>query len=139
MADLTERIAVEIENIEHVLAELPDHSSCSGLSMVELAGVAALLHNFYQGIEKILQQIVLSRGLKLPTGSSWHRDLVDLSVSNGFVSEAIALELRAYLAFRHFFSHAYVLDLDVNRIEPLVEYAQEVFQKFIKEIKKVVN
>ena len=39
-----------------------------------------------------------------------------------------------YLAFRHFFSHAYALDLFPERMEPLHQRAVEVFGRFRKEI-----
>jgi len=43
-------------------------------------------------------------------------------------------ELKRFLAFRHFFSHAYALDLFYQRMEPLVAVAPAVFGKFKKEI-----
>jgi hypothetical protein len=35
-----------------------------------------------------------------------------------------------YLAFRHYFSHAYAIDLYADRMEPLVDAAQAVYQDF---------
>ena len=55
MSTLQERVEAEFENIEQVLAELPSDHSCSELSKLELVGVAALLHIFYNGIENILK------------------------------------------------------------------------------------
>jgi hypothetical protein len=47
MADLRRRIDVELKNIDRILAELPASDRVHGLSTLELAGVATLLHNFY--------------------------------------------------------------------------------------------
>ena len=58
MTSLKERLKVEYENIEESLAELPISRSCTGLSKIELAGVAALIHNFYHCVEKILIDIL---------------------------------------------------------------------------------
>jgi hypothetical protein len=61
---------------------------------LELAGVAALLHNFYNAVENLLKQVVRARGLDIPSGDSWHRDLVSLASSRKIVSETTANELR---------------------------------------------
>jgi hypothetical protein len=72
MSTLNEKIEAEIENINRVLKEIPPAKSLPSLSILELAGVATLLHNFYNGIENILKQILLSKNLIIPQGDSWH-------------------------------------------------------------------
>jgi len=79
MAERREQVEAELENIEHVLAELPNYKSLPKLSTLELGGVAALIHNFYNGIENILKLIIISYNKKLPDGSSWHQDLVSIA------------------------------------------------------------
>jgi hypothetical protein len=76
MAKVRERVEAEFENIERVVAELPTSSLLPGLSSLELAGVATLIHNFYNGIENVLKQVVIASGKKLPEGASWHQDLL---------------------------------------------------------------
>jgi len=44
------------------------------------------------------------------------------------------VKLGEYLAFRHFFSHAYALDLYADKLEPLVENLQDVYSDFQKDI-----
>ena len=46
MAERREQVEAELENIERALAEMPDYKSLPNLSTLELAGVAALIHNF---------------------------------------------------------------------------------------------
>ena len=104
-----------------------------------MAGVAALIHNFYNGIENILKQIVISCGKELPDNSSWHRDLVNIAVSNDIISESTAKELRQYLAFRHFFSHGYSFDLDKEHVIPLVKDIQGVLASFRDDINRTLK
>ena len=138
MADVVERIEAEFENIEQVLSQLPESKKCPQLSILELAGTAALLHNFYNGIENVLKQFFLARNLPIPSGLSWHKDLIEVSVFHKIISEVTAKELRPYLAFRHFFSHAYALDLYPHRMEPLIDNVQETFKLFQNDIKRIV-
>ena len=134
MASLKIKIDVEIENLDQLFLEIPSYESLPNLSTLELAGVATLLHNFYNGIENIIKQIILSKGEQLPNSGSWHRDLLNLSEGNQVISNNLKLKLVEYLAFRHFFTHAYALDLYPERMEPLVENASEVYEIFKKEI-----
>ncbi len=68
MAKVRERVEAEFENIERVIAELPGSSLMSSLSSLELAGVATLIHNFYNGIENVLKQLVIASNKELPEG-----------------------------------------------------------------------
>jgi len=74
------------------------------------------------------------KNIPLPEGSSWHKELLNLAKINGIISESTLMLLGEYLAFRHFFSHAYALDLYADKLEPLVENIDQVYQIFKKEI-----
>ena len=50
------------------------------------------------------------------------------------ISAELTENLKRYLAFRHFFSHAYALDLFPERMEPLVEDAKATFDRLKSEI-----
>ncbi len=134
MASLREKVESEFANIEKTLASLPPASQLPALSILELAGVAALLHSFYNGIENILKQVLVSQGGELPQGDPWHRDLVNLAMEKSIVSRKTKEELFAYLAFRHYFSHAYALDLYPHRLQPLAESATQLYNTLHAEI-----
>jgi hypothetical protein len=137
MPDYRLRIEAEYEAIESALSALPDRP-LSTLSRLELAGVAALLHNFYNGIENVLKQVFQSRTLPIPQGESWHRDLLLSAVEKGMLSTGLLDDLKRYLAFRHFFGHGYALNLFPERMEPLVREAESVFKRFKDEIEKAM-
>lgn len=139
MASFHEHAEAEFENIEKVLQQLPLGQALPQLSVLELAGVAALIHSLYNGIENILKQSVLAKGLKLPQGETWHRDLVTLAVSDGIISSVTEEAIKQYLAFRHFFAHAYAFELYADRIVPLVEGASKVIENFKKDIEQVAG
>jgi len=102
MAKVHEQVEAEFENIERILKEIPESESLPNLSNLELAGLAALIHNFYNGIENILKQPITAACKMLPDGPSWHQDLINMAISNDIISESTAGKLRQYLAFRHF-------------------------------------
>lgn len=116
----------EEDNVRRVLAELPSPDGLATLSDLELAGTAALLHNIYNGIENMLKQVVLYSGGKVPDGASWHRDLLTLAEDKRVLRTSTAALLAPFLAFRHYFSHGYALDLEPERMESLVAQAPAV-------------
>ena len=111
MANLQDKINLDLENIDRVFAELPNHDVLHKLSLLELAGVATLLHNFYNGVENILKRILLEKGISIPQGSAWHKELLNLSEQEHIITQSTKKQLGEFLAFRHFFSHPYALDL----------------------------
>ena len=134
MAKLKDRIEAEYEQIFQLLDEMPSKDKLPYLSFLELAGVATLLHNFYNGVENILKQCLLSQNISIPSGASWHKDLLTHSVENNILSSETIFLLGEYLAFRHFFIHAYALDLYADKMERLVGNIDSVFSIFRTEV-----
>ena len=139
MANLRDRIESEYEAIQKTLDTMPPADRLTELSVLELAGVATLLHNFYNGIENVLRQIFLAQGLPIPEGPAWHRELLTAAEEHRVLAKTTTEQLRQFLAFRHFFSHAYALDLDPQRMEPLIAQAAKAFQAVMRDTGPMVS
>jgi hypothetical protein len=120
MDNLSLKIQAELESIDEILNTLPFNKDISQISMLELAGVAAIMQSFYNGIENILKLILRAKKIELPSGDFWHKRLLEKSVELNLITEHCKILLSPYLAFRHFFTHAYAFDLYSDKMEPLV-------------------
>ena len=134
MDELREMIEIEYEKIEQVINGLPDTDRLPYLSELELAGVATFIHNFFNGIENILKRVFKSFNFKLPAGASWHIDLLNHAVYYKIISNDLKKMLTRYLGFRHFFTHAYAIDLYADKLEELVNNVVPTYVHFKKEI-----
>ncbi len=139
MVKLNDRIEAELDNVQEVLNRLPSIERFSSIRDLELAGVATLLHNFYNGIENVIKQIMSSRRASIPQGQSWHRDLLDLVLKHKIITKTAWGSLKQFLGFRHFFSHAYSFHLEPERMKPLVKTAPELFDSIKRSIQKFLN
>jgi len=136
MANLQQRIEVEIANISKVIEEIKNIKDKKDKSTVELAGIATFVHNFYNGIENILKQILLEKDVSIPQIESWHKDLLELSMQNKIITKQLRNNLSEYLAFRHFLVHAYVFTLKQRQLLPLVNDIDNVFVEFKENIRE---
>ena len=139
MADIAEKLRAEFENIESVVAELRGIPDPSRLSVLELAGAGAMLQSMYNAFENIFKQIIVCRGESLPSGPSWHRDLLESALTSGIISGELQTALRRYAAFRHFFGHAYATYVDSERIAPLIVDASRAAEAFEREVRQSVG
>jgi hypothetical protein len=135
MDKLSLRIRAELENIDGIFEEIPNYKELPYLSTLELAGVAVLVHNFYNGVENILKQILKAKGIQISTSKSWHKELLNTSEDKKIISNKLKINLGEYLAFRHYFSHSYALDLYSDKMEPLVQKSKSIYEEFKENIK----
>ena len=139
MGDLTENVEAGFENIEIVIAALPDHSNIHNLSILELEGTGGILFTFYNGAENILKQILLEVKTGLPEDDSWHTNILNLSVEENIISDECKTSLSQYLAFRNFFRSNYSLNMDANQLQPLVEEHNSTYTTFRNEVNSFLS
>ena len=137
-----DQIRSEIEQIEDLFVRfgpLLSKSETGEPDIVELSALGSVLHSFYTGLEGIFLTMVKRVDADVPAGDRWHMDLLDRVTMRtdrrgGVVSESTKQELEAYLAFRHFFRHAYTYILEWNEMQDLVEGLREIWAMVKKEI-----
>jgi len=134
MDDLHRRILAEKENVEIALSNLNETMARNPKTVIELAAIGTFLHNIYNGIENILKQTLKSRNIDIPKSISWHKDLLEISVSQGIISELLSDQLYEYLTFRHFFVHAYGFQLEESHLEVLANNIPDIWLKYLHEI-----
>jgi len=89
---LSRKIEVEVENIEKVLSIIEKYKNKS-YSELELAGIATYIHNFYNGIENIIKQILKSKNINLSNSYSWHRDILLQSKKENIIDDNLYNDL----------------------------------------------
>jgi ribonuclease HepT-like protein len=88
-----------------------------------LALAALSLHAWYTGLETIFERVARELDESVPTGDRWHRALLSQmtaeipGVRPLILEPALAIDLAALLAFRHFFRHAYAVAFDAERLK----------------------
>ncbi len=134
MVDLTRIIAAEKENVERALDNLKDAMGREKTSTVELAAIATFLHNIYNGMENVLKRALKAKRIEIPKSETSHKDLLNLSASNGIIPEKLCDQLYEYLTFRHFFVHAYGFMLEEKHLEDLAKNIPDVWSQFLSAI-----
>lgn len=145
--EVIEAIDFEVNEIEKLFSTyglLFEHNKNSVLDDIETVAMAGVLHSFYNGIEKILVIIAKHVDKDIPTGIRWHSNII-IQMSKKYgkreaaFSEKIIERLREYLAFRHFYRHAYSFHIDKDKLKKLSDNVLETWNSFKYEIIEFEN
>ncbi len=139
MASLREKVSAEEENIRQTLNDLQLALSRPERTVIERAALATFLHNIYSGIENILKQLLKAKGTAIPNTPSWHKDLLNLTVTENIISKNVAEEIFPYLTFRHLFVHVYGFMLNDVEILKLASNIATICSRFIAEIERTIE
>ncbi len=101
--------------------------------------LGAFLHSFFSGIENILKRIAVRTGGSIPSGPSSHSALIDsVSIDTperfAVLSPALGRDVREYMRYRHLFRSLYPYRLMWERMRPLIENAEPVWNRFQSEL-----
>lgn len=116
---------------------------------VWLVYLATLVHAYYTALETLLTRIVRDLDHEVPSGERWHRELLWQSMLEvpekrpAVIPRSLHRDLEALLRFRHFFRHAYGLQLDPAKVKEVIDRVLEVhevldrslssFERFLEE------
>lgn len=127
---LRERIEAELTDIGHAsdkaMQAYEEARSNSPLADFFLDSVAINLHSLYNGVERIFEWIAGELDGGLPTGPTWHRDLLTQmtleveGVRPAVIRPATAQSLGAYLRFRHLVRNLYTWSFEADKLSDLV-------------------
>lgn len=139
MVSLKEKINAETENITKVLIELDKVKDRPNKELVVIVGIGAYFQNIYTGVENILKQLLLHNNISIHDTPSWHKNVLNLSVQNNFITKETANKMGKYLFFRHFFTHSYGFLIDEEKLKPLMNNIFDTFYEFKKEINNYLS
>lgn len=112
-----------------------------------LVFLAAAIHAYYTGLETLIERIARQLDQNVPHGDKWHKSLITQAfielpeVRPAILPDHLERDLNALLSFRHFFRHAYGLELEpkfveeeakrILRIHPEIQNALQSFIAFL--------
>lgn len=121
-----------VQEIAKLRSDLADRSP----TVREKAAAGAFLADFYGGIENILKRISYHYGVELPVGDNWHLDLFVRFCNPGISGFPVVIDdelrepLAAYRRFRHVLHHAYVIQLQWDRMAEGIDGIDRIYSKF---------
>lgn len=115
------------------------NSKNEALDNISLRAASLSLSAIYNGIEKILVQLLLNLGVRIKDNYSWHTEVLKKSVQENIISENTQKELAGFLSFRHFIRHAYSYEINPDTVETVIRKASEVTDIFFRELSKITD
>ena len=116
--------------------EIPD--------LFDMTILGSVLHSFYNGIENIFEIIAKNIDNNVPSGNKSHQELLHQMASessnrNEILNEELYLKLREYATFRHFYRHAYSFQLNWEKMNPLIDNLQKVWNEVKLNLENFIN
>ncbi len=133
----TSPVEQELRNLRKelgVLSLVIAKRSKAPLDDIEVRGAALSLASLYNGMERVLKQILSDRNQVLTEASNWHAEVLRKSTAVGVVTDKTAQDLKGLLSFRHFVRHAYSFEIDPKAINAVLDAASELVNRFVTEI-----
>ena len=126
---LARRLAAEIESELAAMVQLVAESANAPQtdSIYARRARGSILHDFYNGAERIFERIAAELNGGVPNAANWHQQLVaDMALAipglrPAVIDDDLGNSLAEYRGFRHLFRNVYGSLLDDVRLRPLEE------------------
>ena len=144
---LREKIENEVSRINRLFDNgKPLMISC-GLKepdVTERFAITYFLQSFYTGIESIIELIFKYFGEEVPSDRHWHKKLLGRAFERtekrtSLFKDNHKAPLEEYLTFRHFSRHSYGVEIDWERLKPLVTDVGKVWKSIEQDIREFVG
>ncbi|AEE91028.1 MAG: hypothetical protein GXW90_03835 [Tepidanaerobacter acetatoxydans] len=106
-----------------------------------LDSAALNLHDFYGGLERLFQLIAENMDGTIPTGASWHQELLRQMTADipkirpAVIDVDLRSKLDDYRAFRHIVRNVYAHNFIPEKMKPLVDNLDDVYSKIEEKLK----
>lgn len=129
-SELAERIRGEVCDLEDTVNRVIRHWAHVKQHVMDgdayMDSVALNLHSFYSGLEKVFELIARYVDQDLPSGPTWHQNLLQIvgsekeGVRPAVIGPEHVVSLDEYRRFRHLVRNVYTTRLQPDRIAGLV-------------------
>lgn len=128
-----------IEEVLRKLREIKDQYASGKRDITVEPAMGTYLMNFYNGIENILKRISRVYFATFPSGESWHKELLQLSIKPpvgkiAVFNNEIIERLHIYRNFRHRFVSGYGFELKGEKMLDLIDDAEPLWNDIKKEL-----
>jgi hypothetical protein len=135
----TSLIGTELQSLQNelgILSLIIAKRNQTPLDEIEIRGAALSLAALYNGMERILKQILIDRNEAVTESPNWHSVLLQKSRTLQIIGESTLQDMKGFMSFRHFVRHAYSYEINPEAINAILDAAPELVERFTKEIKE---
>lgn len=144
---IKERIRFKINDIDKLFSEYDlifKKIEMQTPDLFDMTILGSVLHSFYNGLENIFEIIAKNIDGIVPNGNKSHQELLHQMASenskrNEVLNEKLYLKLREYATFRHFYRHAYSFQLNWEKMNPLIDNIQTVWNELKLNLENFIN
>lgn len=134
---IKEQIIFKIEDINRLFSEYQlifEKIKYEEPDLFDMTILGSVLHSFYNGLENIFEIIAKNIDKELPTGNKSHQKLLQqIANKNDYrdelFNEQLYIKLKEYATFRHFYRHAYSFQLNWEKMKPLIDNIDYVWDE----------
>ena len=144
---LARRLAAEIASELATMAALREEfaNAPQGSDTYSVRARGSILHDSYNGVERVFLRIARELNGGVPRGEQWHRNLIgDMAleipeVRPAVVDSSLANVLGEYLRFRHVFRNVYGGVLDTQWMASLEQRLPQTLAEFRQQVDAFVS